>query len=55
MTPDQLTRAASAMEAALDRLGMEPGETTEAELAQDDADFPPALVDGKPVIAPRQN
>ena len=52
MTPDQLTRAASEMEAALSRLDLEPGQTTEAQLAQDDAEILPALVDGQPVIAP---
>jgi len=54
MTPEQLTRAASEMEAALSRLDLEPGHTTEAQLAQDDADMVPALVDGQPVITPEQ-
>lgn len=48
MTPDQLTRAASEMEAALHRLDIQPGHTTEAQLAQDEAAFAPALVDGQP-------
>ena len=48
MTPDQLTRAASEMEAALHRLDIQLGQTTEAQLAQNDAAFPPALVDGQP-------
>jgi len=48
MTIDQLTRAASEMEAALARLDIQPGHTTEAELAQDDAEILPALVDGQP-------
>jgi hypothetical protein len=52
MTPDQLTRAASQLEAALTRLDLQPGHTTEAQLAQDDAEILPALVDGQPVIAP---
>lgn len=52
MTPDQLTRAASQLEAALTRLDIQPGHTTEAELAQDDAEILPALVDGQPVITP---
>jgi hypothetical protein len=55
MNPEQLTRAASEMEAALSRFGLEPGHTTEAELAQDDAEILPALVDGQPVITPEQN
>jgi hypothetical protein len=55
MTPDQLTRAASELEAALARLGIQPGQTTEAQLAQDDAEIIPALVDGQPVIAPKAN
>jgi hypothetical protein len=50
MTPDQLTRAASELEAALARLGIQPGQSTEAELAADDAEIIPALVDGQPVI-----
>jgi hypothetical protein len=52
MTPEQLNRAASLMEAALARLDIEPGITTEAELAADDAEILPALVDGQPVITP---
>ena len=55
MTPEQLNRAASEMEAALARLDIEPGHTTEAELAQDDAEILPALVDGQPVITPAHN
>jgi len=54
-TPDQLTRAASEMEAALARLDIEPGITTTAELADDDAEILPALVDGRPVITPKPN
>jgi hypothetical protein len=54
MTPNQLTRAASEMEAALARLDIEPGITTAAELADDDAEILPALVDGRPVITPAQ-
>ena len=52
MTPDQLTRAASSMAAALTRLDLQPGQTTEAQLAQDDAEILPALVDGQPVTTP---
>jgi hypothetical protein len=52
MTTEQLTSAASSMEAALARLDIEPGITTEAELAQDDAEILPALVNGRPVITP---
>ena len=52
MTPEQLNRAASEMEAALARLDIEPGITTEAELAADDAEILPALVNGRPVITP---
>jgi len=52
MTPEQLTRAAFSMEAALARLDIEPGITTAAELAADDAEILPALVDGQPVITP---
>lgn len=55
MTPEQLNRAASSMEAALARLDIEPGITTEAELAADDAEILPALVDGQPVITPEPN
>jgi hypothetical protein len=55
MKPDQLTRAASELEAALARLDIEPGHTTEAELAADDAEILPALVDGQPVITPEPN
>jgi hypothetical protein len=55
MTPEQLTRAASSMEAALARLDIEPGITTAAELADDDAEILPALVDGQPVITPEPN
>ena len=51
MTPEQLTRAASEMEAALALLDIEPGHTTEAELAQDDAAILPALVNGQPANA----
>jgi hypothetical protein len=52
MTHNQLTRAASSMEAALARLDIEPGHITEAQLAQDDAEILPALVDGQPVTTP---
>lgn len=52
MTPEQLTRAASSMEAALARLDIQPGHSTDAELAQDDAEILPALVHGHPVITP---
>ena len=55
MTPEQLNRAASDMEAALARLDIQLGHTTEAELAQDDAEILPALVDGRPVITPEPN
>jgi len=55
MTADQLNRAASSMEAALARLDIEPGHTTEAKLAADDAEILPALVDGQPVITPEPN
>lgn len=55
MKPDQLTRAASSMEAALARLDIQPGHTTEAQLAQDDTEILPALVDGQPVITPEPN
>ena len=55
MTPDQLTRAASQLEAALARFDLQRGSTTEAELAQDDAEILPALVDGVPVITPEAN
>ena len=48
-------RAASSMEAALARLDIEPGITTAAELAADDAEILPALVDGQPVITPEPN
>ena len=54
MNPEQLNRAASDMEAALARLDIEPGHTTEAQLAADDAAILPALVDGEPVITPAQ-
>jgi hypothetical protein len=47
MTPEQRTRAASEMEAALARLDIQPGHSTEAELAQDDAEILPALVNGQ--------
>lgn len=47
MTPEQLTRAASQLEAALHRLDIQPGHTTEAELAQDDAEILPAQVNGQ--------
>ena len=47
MTPEQLTRAASQMEAALHRLDIQPGHTTEAELETDAAAMRPALVDGQ--------
>ncbi len=46
------TRAASSMEAALARLDLQPGITTAAELAADDAEILPALVDGQPVTTP---
>jgi hypothetical protein len=52
MTHDQLTRAASELEAALARLDLQPGHTTVAQLAQDDAEILPALVDGQPVTTP---
>jgi hypothetical protein len=52
MTPEQLTRAASQLEAALARLDIQPGHTTEAQLAQDDAEILPAMVDGQPVTTP---
>lgn len=55
MTPEQLNRAASQLEAALARLDIQPGHTNEAELAQDDAEIMPALVDGRPVITPEPN
>ena len=55
MTPEQLNRAASLMDAALARLDIEPGHTTEAELAADDAEILPALLDGRPVITPEAN
>jgi len=55
MTPEQLTRAASSMEAALTRLDIQPNITTAAELADDDAEILPALVDGQPVISPELN
>jgi hypothetical protein len=51
MTPEQLTRAASLMEAALARLDIQPSHTTAAELAAD-AEILPALVNGQPVITP---
>ena len=54
MTPEQLTRASS-MEAALARLDIQPGITTAAELADDDDEILPALVDGLPVITPEAN
>jgi len=54
MTPDQFTRAASKLEAALHHLDITPGHTTETELAADDAAILPALVDGEPVITPAQ-
>jgi len=54
MTPDQFTRAASELEAALHHLDIAPGHTTEAELAADDVAILPALVDGEPVITPAQ-
>ena len=54
MTPEQLNRAASEMEAALARLDIQPGHSTEAQLAADDASILPALVDGEPVITPAQ-
>ena len=47
--------AASEMEAALARLDIEPGHSTEAQLAQDDAEILPALVNGQPVITPEPN
>lgn len=52
MTPDQLNRAASQLEAALARLDIQPGHSTDAEFAQDDAKILPALVNGQPVITP---
>ena len=55
MTPEQLTRAASSMEAALAHLDIQPGHSSEAELAQDDAEILPALVNGQPVITPEFN
>lgn len=55
MTPEQLNRAASKMEAALYRLDIQPGHSTAAELAQDDAKIMPALVNGRPVITPEHN
>jgi hypothetical protein len=55
MTPEQLNRAASSMEAALARLDIQSGITTEAKLAADDAEILPALVDGQPVITPEPN
>jgi hypothetical protein len=55
MTPDQFNRAASSMEAALYHLDIAPGHTTAAELAADDAEILPALVDGQPVITPEPN
>ena len=54
MTPDQFTRAASELEAALNNLDIAPGHTTEAQLAADNAAILPALVDGEPVITPAQ-
>ena len=54
MPPEQLPRAASEMEAALARLDIQPGITTAAELADDDDEILPALVDGQPVITPAQ-
>lgn len=47
MTLDPLTRAASQLQAALHRLDIQPGHTTEAELEADDAAMRPALVDGQ--------
>jgi hypothetical protein len=55
MTAEQLTRAASSMEAALVRLDIEPGITTAAELAADDAEILPALLNGQPVITSEPN
>lgn len=55
MTPEQLNRAASQLEAALYRLDIQPGHSTAAELAQDDAEILPALVNGQPVITPEHN
>jgi hypothetical protein len=55
MTPEQLTRAASHLEAALARLDIEPGHTTEAELVADDAEILPSVVNGQPVITPELN
>ena len=43
------------MEAALAHLDIQLGHTTEAELAQDDAEILPALVNGQPVITPTHN
>ena len=47
MTTEAHTRAASELE-------IEPGHTTEAQLAADDAAILPALVDGEPIITPAQ-
>lgn len=47
MNTEQLEAAAGKLAAELDRLGIEPGKTTPAELAEDDAAFAPALVDGR--------
>ena len=55
MTTDQLTRAASEMEAALHRLDIQPGHTTQAQLEADEAAILPALVDGQDHTATRQN
>ena len=52
---DQLNRAASLMKAALARLDIEPGVTTASELAADDAEIMPALVDGQTVTTPENN
>ena len=54
MTTEAHPRAASELEAALNHLDIEPGHTTEAQLAADDAAILPALVDGEPVITPAQ-
>lgn len=55
MTTDQLTRAASEMEAALHSLDIQPGHTTQAQLEADDDAMRPALVDGQEPTATRQH
>jgi len=54
MTINQSNSAALQFQAALSRLEIQHGHTTEAELAADDAAILPALVDGEPVITPAQ-